>query len=454
VLAAIPDALWLPNERIGNDQLLEDSTRLAAGLRRQGLRSGQVLICPIIQESVHFTLMQGALALCDAALLPVGPSLEPAAVRELAAHTGAHWVWDAGDAQLLATDIADQETSADWRQDPLALVVQTSGTSGGCKAAMITANALTASCQGVNARLELQSGDLWLCCLPRTHIGGLVISYRCALAGAELLLHQGFDVQRVVRDLEQHPVTHLSLVPPMLARLLDQGAPPPAHLRVVLMGGQALDAGLARRALDQGWPLHLGYGMTETCSFIASHRLEEGNDVGLLPLPGVQLDSLDCTSAPPRPLSLYGPMLMAGYANPQRRPGLGLDARGWLPTQDLACRQPDGRLRILGRADDRLVIAGVNVLPARVEQQFSACAGLAELAVVGVPDPVWGQTLALCYRGTATPETLADWSRQHLSSPERPRLFLPLCDWPLRPSGKLDRERLRALAEETRLSRA
>lgn len=463
MLAMPPVAdLLLPTGWICRDELMDRSQGRAIELRQQGLAPGDMLVCAVDGATAELSIMQGALALNQAALVPCADAGENSAVRALAAHTGASWWWEAG--RLIATDVkqtaslnqaasrlaaSDQTVSA---ASPMALVIQTSGSSGGRKAAMLSAAALQASCERINARLDLRPSDLWLCALPRQHIGGLAIGYRCALAGAGVLLHQGFAAERVAADLWQHPVTHLSLVPAMLARLMAACPRPPDWLRVVLLGGQALDAGLAQQALAAGWPLHLGYGMTETCSFIASRALTAADsmdaEMALTPLPDVQLQAPDCMAPPPSAaLRLTGPMLMSGYANPERRLGLGLDAQGWLRSGDLACLSKGPGLHIIGRADDQLVIAGVNVQPQTIAAQLSECAGVTHCTLVGLPEPVWGHTLVALYQGIAPAEQLDAWCRSQLPSAQRPRLFVRLDDWPLLTSGKEDRRRLRQLAE-------
>jgi O-succinylbenzoic acid--CoA ligase len=138
-------------------------------------------------------------------------------------------------------------------------------------------------------------------------------------------------------------------------------------------------------------------------------------------------------------------MLMAGYANPERRPGVGLD-RGWFATSDLACIDDDGGLRVLGRADDALVIGGVTVLPAVVEERLAALPGIDAVAVVGVPHPVWGRTLAACYAGARDHADLEHWCRANLPGGERPRIFLRCARLPLLASGKVDRSAATAMA--------
>nr|WP_093192192.1 AMP-binding protein [Thiocapsa sp. KS1] len=393
-------------------------------------------------------LMSLALMRFGAALLPYRTGLDSDAVLGLAAATGAEWRWCLESAALIATGIASPcPLSSD---STLALLVKTSGSSGGPKVVMLTRENLLASAAAVNRRLGFGAGDVWLCCLRLSHIGGLAIIHRWALAGATLILHEGFDAQAVARDLRRHAVTHVSLVPPMLGRLLDTGVAPPPSLRVVLVGGQALSPLLAERALDAGWPLFLTYGMTETTSQIATstralERVPADGRVGPL-LPGVEIDRCDGLDTPSR-LRVRGPMLMAGYANPARIPGQGLDD-GWFETSDLGGIDMAGELRVVGRADDVLVIGGNNISLTRVDGLLRAAPGVSDLAVVALDDAVWGHRLVVVYSGDLDEQAFARWCDGSVSGAERPRAFKRVGRLPLLDSGKYDRIAIRALALE------
>jgi len=445
-------------------RLREAAARRAGLLRANGLIPGQLVLVPT-DPPLDLVLMQHALACCNAALLPVRPGLSQPARAELVAMTGAEWTWVAagslGDSagnggQLVPLNpTARSDDASRWQEDPLALVIETSGSGGAPKAAMLTQGNVLASCARVNARLGLVPGDLWLCCLPRHHIGGLAIAYRCALAGAAILLHQGFDPAAVAADLARLPVTHVSLVPPMLARLLDLGVRPTSRLRVALVGGQALSGTLARRGLDAGWPMCATYGMTETCSQVAtSGVLREVPGPGVVgePLPGLTLDCPPCDQAPPGcngpkgALRIRGDLVMAGYANPGRIRGLGLDG-GWLTTADLGCLTAGGKLRVLGRADEALVIAGVQVLPALVTERLAGAPGVEAAVVIGLPNPVWGHSLVAVYAGTIAPADLTDWCRRQLAGVERPRHLRRVAALPVLASGKYDLQAIRRLVE-------
>jgi O-succinylbenzoic acid--CoA ligase len=436
------------------DHLYRERTRLEtrvherlAELKRQGLRPGQVVICPD-SPVMETALMSLALMRLGAALLPYRTGLDSIDVLGLAAATGAEWIWCRESAALIASGIAYPCPLA--LDSTLALLMKTSGSSGGPKVVMLARENLLASAAAVNQRLGFGTGDVWLCCLRLSHIGGLAIIHRWAVAGATLILHEGFDARVVARDLRRHAVTHISLVPPMLGRLLDTGAAPPPSLRVVLVGGQALSPVLAERALDAGWPLFPTYGMTETTSQIATaaHALERvpaDGRVGPL-LPGVEIDPRNGLDTPSR-LRVRGPMVMAGYANPARVPGQGLD-NGWFETSDLGGIDMAGELRVVGRADDVLVIGGNNISLTRADGLLRAAPGVSDLAVVALDDAVWGHRLVVVYSGDLDEQTFKRWCDGSLSGAERPRAFRRVTALPLLDSGKYDRIGIRALALE------
>jgi O-succinylbenzoic acid--CoA ligase len=435
-------------QRCLNPELVERRAgALASALQRQGLKPAQVVLCPDT-PALDVVSMRLALHRVGAALLPYRAGLDQVDVEALSAATGAEWHWRHESAELSDTGI---RSASPLPHPGPALLVKTSGSSGGTKVVMLTAENLGASAVAVNHRLGFGADDVWLCCLRLSHIGGLAIIDRWAYAGATLILHDGFDADAVAAALHLYSVTHVSLVPPMLSRLLEKGAGPPASLRVALVGGQALGQELAERAIAAGWPLRLTYGMTETTSQIATSaraldRAAEGGRVGPL-LPGVEVDR-PLSAAPTSRLRIRGPMVMAGYANPLRMPGQGLDD-GWFETSDLGTLGDDGELRILGRADDVLVIGGKNISLARVEARLRRVPGVSDLMLVGLDDPVWGHRLVAVYCGALDEQTFDRLCAKVLSGAERPRIFRRVTELPLLDSGKYDRLGVRALALES-----
>lgn len=333
--------------------------------------------------------------------------------------------------------------------DGIELFIATSGTQGEPKAVMLGSANLQAGVVASRNHLPLQAGDVWLACLPLYHIGGMVILYRCAEAGAAVVLHEGFDPQRVWHDLEKYRVTHISLVPAMLARLLDmgRGSPPPA-LKFALIGGGPLSAALAQQAREAGWPICASYGMSETGSQVATLcDLPQGWTLGQVgaPLPGFEVEVVGEDGQPTSGIGsirIRGAAVMAGYSSPQRQTGLGLD-QGWFASGDLGCLDAQGNLTVLGRHDDMLVSGGTNVHPQQVEEVLKRCPGVADAALTSVVDDVWGDLLVAVVVAEADDAALEKWCRNELAGAMRPRRFIRLPSLPRDTLGKLDRQALR-----------
>jgi O-succinylbenzoic acid--CoA ligase len=323
----------------------------------------------------------------------------------------------------------------------IALVIATSGSEGVPRGVMLSDASLDAAAAAANHHLPLAPGDLWLDCLPLHHIGGLAILWRCARTGAAVLLHDGFAADAVAADLARQPVTHLSLVPAMLARLLETGVTPPPSLRHVLVGGAALSQVLHDRARAAGWPLNPSYGMSETAAQVATWTPADGQwHEGLV---GPPLGDNEFSLTADGRIRIRGPQLMVGYLD-----GSGIDADGWLTTGDLGKIDAFGRLTVTGRADDMLISGGRNVHPQEVESCLAACPGVRDVAVTGLPDPVWGDLIVALVVGDATAQGIADWCRPRLPGAALPRRIVHLASLPRNAAGKLERPALRRLARK------
>jgi O-succinylbenzoic acid--CoA ligase len=173
----------------------------------------------------------------------------------------------------------------------------------------------------------------------------------------------------------------VSLVPTQLARLLDAGADV-AGFRGILLGGAPPGPDLLSRAADAGATVTVSYGMTETC--------------GGCVYDGRPLDGVDVDLARDGRIRLRGPVVMEGY---HRRPDLTADVLhdGWFTSSDLGRRGDDGRLEVLGRADDVIISGGENVVAGAVARAVETHPAVRAAVVVGRPDPEWGERVtAVC----------------------------------------------------------
>ena len=426
-------ALIGANESLNHRQLRERSHALAQQL---GLAQGMTLALPA-GSNLDLALRAHAASMLGCALLPLSPALPVERRAALMRVTGA------------------QAAASPAPQDDIELFIATSGTEGEAKAVMLSGANLQAAVSASRRRLPLVPGDAWLACLPLYHIGGMAILYRCAEAGATVVLHERFDAQRVLADMEKYRISHISLVPAMLAQLLDacKDAPPPASLGYALIGGGPLSDALMRRARAAGWPLCASYGMSEAGSQVATQcRLAQDWQPGQVgsPLPGVEVEIVDEQGRPTAGVGrirIRGAAVMAGYANPQRLPGQGL-AQGWFVSGDLGSLDAEGKLTVLGRHDDMLVSGGVNVHPQAVEDVLKRCPGVVDAALTAIADAVWGDLLVAVVVGDGSDAALAQWCREQLPGAMRPRRFVRVGALPRNPLGKLERQALRDLVRQ------
>ncbi|MCW8903630.1 o-succinylbenzoate--CoA ligase [Sedimenticola sp.] len=455
-------ALLFGGRGLDYGQLADEASALARYLEERGVCRGQVVAAQLASAQQLARLLYAALHL-GVTLLPLDPGLADRRRDRLLTSVRAQYLVspqapaDAGFCRLLPEALfADRRTGnavpisppQPLEGDQVQLIIATSGTTGEPKGVMLSAANLAASAAASEQRLGLQAGDCWLACLPLFHIGGLSILLRCLAAGARVQLEEGFDAARVWQQIEAGAVTHLSLVPAMLERLLSQsaGRMPPATLRVVLIGGGPLSRALAQRAHAAGWPLCVSYGMSETASQFATDCSPQA---GLAPgRVGLPLAGYEVTIGEAGRIRVRGPAVMQGYANPRGMAGLGLK-QGWFETGDLGSLDEQGRLTVIGRADDLLVSGGKNIHPAEVEERLLQCPGVGAVGVTGRPDPVWGVTLVALFTGEVTAGDLEQWVRQHLPGHLRPREFMRIKALPLNRMGKLSRQALRELLPQS-----
>lgn len=313
--------------------------------------------------------------------------------------------------------------------DDVAALVTTTGSTGAPKAVLLPAPALAASADATSARLG--PPGRWLLALPAHHVAGLQVLLRSARAGRPAVamdLRPGFRPADFVAAAGD--VAYTSLVPTQLGRLLDAGGAALDTLRgftAVLLGGAAADPALLARARTQGVPVVTTYGMSETC--------------GGCVYDGRPLDGVTVTLEPDGRIVLGGAVVAAGY----RGAGSAAFTPHGFRTSDLGAWAPDGRLEVLGRADDVIVTGGENVAPATVERALLAQDGVREACVVGVPDAEWGARVVAAVVGDGLDGEALRAAVAPSLGRAAPRAVAVLDALPLRGIGKPDRAAVRRL---------
>jgi len=291
-----------------------------------------------------------------------------------------------------------------------ALVVHTSGTTGTPRPVVLTLGQILHNALGCAVALGHDRAERWLCPLPLSHVGGLMVLLRSAIYGTTAVLGAA----------DRDDVTVASLVPTQLGRLLDRE--PPASLRVVMLGGAPADLTLLTRARDAGWPVAPTYGLTQACSAVTVAPVGDTETSGQ-PLPGVSVTVQD-----------DGEIVVDGPTVAER-----------LHTGDLGELDARGRLRVLGRKADTIVSGGENVMPSEVEAALLAHPAVAEAGVFGRPDPQWGEavTAHVVLRAPLEPGELREFAATRLARFKVPKTIEPVTSLPRNAGGKLLRRELR-----------
>ncbi len=324
--------------------------------------------------------------------------------------------------------------------------VLTSGTTGRPRGVVVTDSGMSALNSGAARRLELGPDDVWSLYLSPAHVGGLALIHRAAFTGAAIHLPERFSARGLLKDAANGLCTHASLVPTMLSRLVDhmetERAGAPERLRCLLVGGAGTPSDLLDRAMALNLPIALTYGLSQASSQVATAtpdqvRLHPGS-VGA-PLPKVEVRIHEPDPEGVGEIQVRGPTVARAYVGSDE-PLLRDD--GWLATGDLGRLDDEGRLWVRGRVGRRIISGGVNVEPQGVESFLRSIPGVRDAAVVGLPDPEWGERVAaLVVLDPASPLTAHDIlgaCREGLQPAHRPRVVAVGAEIPLNPNGKVD----------------
>jgi O-succinylbenzoic acid--CoA ligase len=377
--------------------------RDAAGARAVAVRARRVALA--LPAGEDFVIALHACLLAGATAVPIDLRLSAAE-------------------QARRRDAVDASGGEPAGEDSPVAVMHTSGTTAMPKPVVLSRANFLASALGSAVALGLDPAERWLCPMPLTHVGGLSIPIRSAIYATTAVLHGRFDTEAVLSDLmdPDRRITLVSLVPTMLARLLDAGLQEPPTLRWALLGGGPTAPALLDRAAAAGVPVAPTYGMTEACSQIATF--------------GWPLAGVDVRLADDDEVLVRGPIVSAG----------AISEDGWLHTGDLGRLDERDRLEIIGRKADTIVSGGENVAPAEVEAVLLEHPAVADAAVHPRADPEWGEvvvaTVVVRAGASVDPDELRGHCAARLAAFKVPKVVELAEGLPRTPSGKLLRRQL------------
>jgi fatty-acyl-CoA synthase len=332
----------------------------------------------------------------------------------------------------------------------------TSGTTGAPKAALLPQAAMCANAAAGAARWNVRPGERWLNAMPMFHVAGSIINALGALAAGATQLLTPFDPERIAAIWQRHHPDIGCLAGTMWAMLLDHPAVASAELsglRLAVTGGQCIPPELVDRVEARtGGTMSILYGMTELCgtgtAAAPDANTETRRETCGHALPGVEVRIADPNTGATLDSNVIGEiqvrgwLTMSGYLDDPAATAEVIMPDGWLRTGDLGTLDADRMLRVTGRVKEMIIRGAENIYPAEIENRLRCHPAVADAAVVGLPDPLYGETVAcaLVLRGGASmpsAEDLTQFCRTALAPFKTPKRWIELPALPLTPSGKV-----------------
>ena len=346
------------------------------------------------------------------------------------------------------------------------MIQYTSGTTGFPKGADLHHRGLVNNGWHVAERMGLPEGGVSLGVMPLFHTGGSVLAVLGAAAKhATLVLVEAFEPGLVLELVETHRCSTLTGVPTMLVAMMEHPSFADADLssvRAMCSGGSLVPEQLVRRFEEElGAPFTIVFGQTE-CSPVASMTkpTDTIRDKALTigpPMPAVEVKIIDPDTGETVPIGVTGEYctrgyhVMTGYFEMPEQTAEAIDADGWLHTGDLCAMDDRGYCTVEGRLKDMIIRGGENIYPKEIEELLFAHPAVGEVAIVGLPDEKWGETVGAFVRAapgsTIDKSELHSYVRDHLAPHKSPKDWIVVDEFPLTGSGKIQKFRLREMWE-------
>ncbi|CAG9295336.1 o-succinylbenzoate--CoA ligase [Celerinatantimonas diazotrophica] len=410
--------IYTPEQTISYQMTCHWVSSLIQQLRQADIPP-QARIGWIVDNPLHSVLLQLACLHGNWIYCAVSPHLRAQALQQ------AMQTIDA-DVMITSTALDNCATlTLDWQYQEADIILQprcafnqwvdmilTSGSSGEPKAVIHSWQNLYYSAIGSQARIQLSQGDCWLASLPLFHVGGQALIYRALLCGASIAL--SFD--SLEKTLGRFPITHLSLVPTQLYRLLKQENfhSNVLHLKHILIGGGPCNETQLQATLNRGFIAYMSYGSSEMSSQVATRVVGQGQGAGtLLPYQEVKINTN-------HEVLLRGLTLSPGYFKAGKRVPLS-DEQGWFHSGDCG-DYIDNQLVIHGRLDQMFICGGENIQPEEIEMALLNHPQIIAATVVAIADEEYGKRPVAFIKSndTLTRASLDDFLKPKLSAFKRP----------------------------------
>jgi len=426
-------------------------------------RSGPVDYGSMLVEALPGLASQDKTALA----VPGFPDLKRVVLFGSATPRGA-WNWaEVAPLAAMVSDAALAQRAAAVDPDAMALICYTSGTTGNPKGVMHSHICLR-NVVDQSGRLGITFQDRIMCYLPLFHLYGFAeAALLGVMTGAAQIVTATFDPAEVLELVERERATVLHGFDTHYRDIMVALDSRPTDLSSLRIGtfaaGMSSSQPIAEQAQRRLCPTVSGWGMSECWAFVtmgfALGPTAQRAEASGFPMIGMEVRVVDAATGHDQPVGQQGELwvrgysVMLGYYDNPKATAEAIDAEGWLHTGDTVLMREDGHIRFLGRYKDMLKVGGENVSPAEVEAWIMRLPAVAEVAVVGYPDPRLAE-VGVAFVRLRPGESLGEEQvlahcRGQIASFKIPRHVLFVAEMPMTASGKVQKHRLRdrALAE-------
>ncbi len=480
--------MYFRDREFSYNEINDAANRVGRGLAKLGVRKGGK-VCLLIENRPEFVISFFGPHKIGAVPVPINSNFKASEVEYIAANSGATAIIASPEFMDLVRKVQSrvsalkhiivlgddlygalpfdallaeeaQEPEASVLPEDTAAIIYTSGTTGKPKGAVLTHNNYCFDAESIVEGIKLTEADRLMCILPLYHTNGHVVTLVSPLmAGASMVLAEGFTPSTFFASLERYQVTGFSAVPTVYLILLDLpdgSLHDLSRLRMGLCGAAPMPVEVLTEFEKRfRIPIIEGYGLSEgTCASCINPP--DGNrkigSVGL-PLQGHEMEIVDERGNRLGPgevgeIRMRGRQVMKGYyKNPEATSEAIRD--GWLHTGDFGRRDEDGFFYIMGRKKDMILRGGANVYPKEVEDALYEHPAVKEAAVIGLPHKMWGEEVVACVilkdRARASQEELIYHTQKHLADYKCPKQVFFMKDFPRTATGKV---RKRMLVEQ------
>ncbi|MCG7336269.1 long-chain-fatty-acid--CoA ligase [Sporosarcina sp. ACRSM] len=480
------EAIYDESRRMTYGQLDQEVTNLAKGLIRIGVTSGD-RVAVALTNSCEYVTAFFAIARVGAVLIPLNPFfskeesvyiLQQAEAKALFCDTESYYSELSQETETLSTLISVRFQAADYMNytellvghnseevrvaptEDLFAIMFTSGTTGRPKGAMLTHENVLFSAMAGSERMKCTEEDVFLIPNPLFHVMGVTFILRATYCGGKLVIMQKYSVKTALSLIETEKVTVHPGVPTMF--ILELNSPDfnnydLSSLRTGEMAAAPCPVEIVKQIRSKmNCNVLVAYGSTETAATLTMTGFDDDDTlrsetVGR-PVHGVEVKVVDdhrkeCAVGAVGELVCKGPGVTKGYYKMPEETVKVIDHEGWFYTGDMATIDENGYVRIVGRKKELIIRGGYNIYPRELEEALHQHPAIADAAVIGLPDELFGELTCACIvlkeNITTTEEQLLAYMKERLVKYKVPDKFIILDKLPITASGKISKLKLK-----------